>query len=151
MNPFIDPMPLMSPTESDKAKAATCIRTMAASHGSLRLTLELDDHTVTELDLPAVAVTLLQSILSEVARGNAVTALPVMTELTTRQAAELLNVSRPYLIGLLERAIIPHHRVGSHRRVKLQDILNYKKLGDIERDKVMDELVSLGQELNTED
>ncbi len=151
MNPFVDPIPLMTPTESDRAKAASCIRTMASSHGSLRLTLERDDHTVAELDLPAVAVTLLRSILSEVARGNAVTALPVTTELTTRQAAELLNVSRPYLIGLLKRGLIPHHRVGSHRRIKLQDVLNYKSQSDIERDKVMDELVSLGQELNTED
>jgi excisionase family DNA binding protein len=147
----LNPASLITPTESDKAKAASCIRTMASSSGHLRLKFERDDHSITELDLPAVAVTLLRSILAEVARGNAVTAVPVTTELSTNQAAELLNVSRPYLIGLLERGLIPHHRVGTHRRVKLQDVLHYKSQGDIERDKVMDELVELGQELDTED
>lgn len=150
MNPLTS-MPLTAPTESDKAKAASCIRTMDSSSGHLRLKFERDDHSTTELDLPAVAITLLRSILAEVARGNAVTTVPVTTELSTNQAAELLNVSRPYLIGLLDRGLIPHHRVGTHRRVKLQDVLLYKSKDDIERDKVMDELVALGQELDMED
>ncbi len=151
MRPHIDPNTALAPTESDKAKAATCIRTMGASHGPLRLTLERTDRTTAELELPTIAVTLLRTILSELARGNAVTAIPVSTELTTSQAAQLLNVSRPYLIGLLERGLIPHHHVGSHRRVKLQNLLRYKALGDLERDEVMDELVELGQRLDSED
>lgn len=151
MTHFDDRNSYITPTESDKAKAAVCLQTMALSDGPLRVTLERDDHTVAQLDVPPLALTLLRYILSEVARGNAVAALPVTTELTAREAAELLNVSRPYMIGLLEQGLIPHRQVGSHRRIKLQDVVSYKSSRDIEREKIMDELVSLGQELKTED
>lgn len=151
MIPHLDPITPLTPSQSDKEKAVSCIRTMNTSSGPLRLSLERPDHTVAEVELPTIAAVLLRSILSEVARGNAVTALPVTTELTTRQAADILNVSRPYLIGLLERGLIPHHRVGSHRRISLQDVLKYKAQGDLERDKTMDELVNLGQQFDSED
>ena len=98
-----------------------------------------------------MAITLLRSILSEVAGGNAVTAVPIRTKLSTNQAAEILNVSRPYLIGLLERGAIPHHPVGTHRRVKLNDLLNYKSQSDVDRDRIMDELANLGQIVDPED
>ena len=104
-----------------------------------------------DLVLPAGAVKLLQTILTEIARGNAVTAIPVQAQLTTQEAADLLNVSRPHLIGLLDKCEIPHHKIGAHRRVALNDVLEYKLKVDARREAALAELAELGQELNSDD
>ena len=73
--------------------------------------------------LPAPAVQLLTRILTELAKGNAMTAYPIAAELTTQEAADLLNVSRPYLISLLDQQKIPYYKIGTHRRVALADVV----------------------------
>jgi len=103
-----------------------------------------------ELVLSAVAVQLLGTILTEIARGNSVAAVAVQAELTTQQAADLLNVSRPYLIKLLEQGKIPHHKSGSHRRVALRDVVDYKREADQRREAALAELADLGQELDSD-
>jgi len=100
--------------------------------------------------LSAVAVQLLGTILTEIARGNSVAAVAVQAELTTQQAADLLNVSRPYLIKLLEQGKIPHHKSGSHRRVALRDVVDYKREADQRREAALAELADLGQELDSD-
>jgi excisionase family DNA binding protein len=97
--------------------------------------------------VPRVAFDLLVRILGELANGNAVTIVPVNAELTTQQAADLLNVSRPYLIGLLSDGKLPFRMVGSRRRIKFADLVAYKKKDDAEAKRVMDELSAEAQKL----
>jgi excisionase family DNA binding protein len=89
----------------------------------------------------------LKDILAEIAQGHAVSVLSVRTELTSQQAAELLNVSRPYMIRLLEEGKIPFRLVGQHRRVRLDDIMAYKRKDDDVRRRIADELTADAQEL----
>ena len=96
--------------------------------------------------LPAAAVRLLGALLAELAKGNAVTLMPHHAELTTQEAADLLNVSRPYLVGLLESGQLPHHKVGTHRRVRFADLMAFKRRRDAESEAALRELAAISQE-----
>ena len=106
-----------------------------------------DDASKAMVKLPALAVGLLLRILEETARGNAVTIIPVHAELTTQEAADMLNISRPSLIQLLEEGKIEYRRVGTHRRVRFEALMKYKRRVDEERRKALDELAAYDQEL----
>ncbi len=95
--------------------------------------------------LPRQAFELFLEVLGQLANGNAVTILPVHAELTTQQAAELLNVSRPYVVSLLEEQVIPYRKVGSHRRLRAADVLAYKHRDEARRKQVLDELTADAQ------
>jgi excisionase family DNA binding protein len=99
------------------------------------------------LVLPAAAVRLLGAVLTELAKGNAVTLMPHHAELTTQEAADLLNVSRPFLIGLVENGHLPHHKVGTHRRVRFSDLMTYKRRRDSESESALREIAALSQEM----
>ncbi|MCU0493685.1 MAG: excisionase family DNA-binding protein [Chloroflexaceae bacterium] len=101
----------------------------------------------TTITLPANAARLLLDVLNQMAEGRAVTVIPTQAELTTQQAADLLNVSRPFLVQLLEKGDIPFRKVGTHRRVFLSDVMLYKAQTEAARKESLDELTELGQEL----
>ncbi len=99
------------------------------------------------LVLPVSSLRLLADILVKMGEGSAVAVLPVETELTSQQAADVLNVSRPYLVKLLDEGKLPHRTVGTRRRVLFCDVLEYKKVVVAARAKVLNELAAQAQEL----
>lgn len=96
--------------------------------------------------VPKEAFELLLEILGQMANGNAVTIVPVHAELTTQQAADFLNVSRPFLIGLLESGKMPFRKVGTHRRILFNDLLSFKHQDAEFRSRVIDELAEQAQQ-----
>lgn len=113
------------------------------------LTLRVRDTDREEtIELPVGAVKLLVEILEDMASGRAVAIVPQNAELTTQQAADVLNVSRPFLVQLLEEKKLPFRKVGTHRRVRFEDVLRYKEAIDAERRKVLDALAAEAQELD---
>lgn len=110
-----------------------------------------DGGTETQVVIPAVAFGFFVDVLAELANGNAVTVAPVHAELTTQQAADLLNVSRPYLIKLLDEGKLPFRRVGNRRKVQLVDVLDYKRRDDARRQKLLDELTREAEDLGLYD
>lgn len=97
------------------------------------------------IELPAGAVTLLMDILDAMASGQGVTLIPEDAELTTVQSADMLHVSRPFLIKLLDEGKIPYRKVGKHRRIRGEDVMNFKQAIDQEREAVLDQLVADAQ------
>jgi len=100
-----------------------------------------------QIELPTSALRLLVDILAELAGGNAVRVVPVHAELTTQEAADLLNVSRPHLVKLLEAGELPFHRTGKHRRVRFADLMHYKSERDRSSEQALAELTRQAQEL----
>ena len=107
----------------------------------------IEDGRPDEVILPVMAVRMLLDILREMAQGNAVSIIPVHAELTTQQAADFLNVSRPFFIQLLNQRKMKFTKVGTHRRVKFQDLLAYKKELEIQQDQLLSDLAKEAQEL----
>lgn len=97
------------------------------------------------IPVPPGAADLIVALLEELAAGNAVSIVPISAELTTNQAAKILNVSRPYLVKLLEEKKIPFKMVGTHRRIRAKDLFEYKRRDDQERERIADELAEQGQ------
>lgn len=99
------------------------------------------------IELPTAAVEALRMLIDAMATGQSVTLLSHDEQLTTQQVADLLQVSRPHLIKLLERDEIPFYRVGTHRRIKIEDVLAYRDRRRAERKAGLDELARLSEEL----
>jgi excisionase family DNA binding protein len=131
-----------SPQDTQLATRASQV---LASKAEAELRVTLDDGT--ELTLPKAATRLLYHLLTQLSFGNAVTLIPIHAELTTQEAADYLNVSRPFLVKLLETGKIPYHMVGTHRRVKFAHLAAFRKNAEQERQEAMEELAKQAQEL----
>jgi len=138
-------LPDSKTVELARASAMELSRCLQRLPEAERARVRLDD---TDLVLPRQAVTLLRDILTEMAQGNAVTVMPTHAEVTTQEAADLLNVSRPHVVKLLENGEIPYSYVGTHRRIRYQDLLAYKKERDGNSQQALDALTQQGQDLD---
>ena len=103
---------------------------------------------VRTLSVPTSALRLLLEALTEIGQGNAVSIVSMHAELTTQETADVLNVSRPFVVQLLERGEIPFHKIGTHRRVRYRDVIDYKNRIDEQRRKALAELAAEAQELD---
>jgi excisionase family DNA binding protein len=128
------------------AESRQTLGALAETGGDITFTVSGEGGVTTQLRIPASALRRLFAALSEMACGNGVSLLPLHAELTTQQGADLLNVSRPYLVGLLEKSDMPFRLVGNQRRVRLRDVVAYKTRMDANRRTALDEPAQLGQE-----
>lgn len=138
------------PTKEDRLNAKEASRMLAPyllSKENLRVRIEEGDRSQELVSLPPAAVRFLIDLLSEMAKGNAVTMIPIHAELTTQEAANILNVSRPFVVQLIDEKKLKARKVGSHRRILFADLMAYKKMIDADRSAALDELASQAQEL----
>ena len=136
------------PTEKEASLALESSRLLAACIGrgeSAQLRL-IDGET--DVTVPVSAIHMLVDILNQMAQGNAVSLVPIHAELTTQQAADLLNVSRPFLVKQLEAGAIPFYKVGRHRRVRFSDLMAYRERLDQQGANAADELAAQALELD---
>lgn len=104
-----------------------------------------------EITLPESACRVLKEVVHQLAQGHAVAIMPVHMELTTQEAADLLNVSRQYLVRLLEQGAIPFSKAGTHRRIRFGDLMAYKRERDVKRRQGLKRLTQLSEELGLYD
>lgn len=151
--PVVELPETLTPSEDESRQASESSRRLAKILGSKRkrasvpIRIQPDDEAAETITIPMSAFRMLNDILTEMAKGNAVTLIPIHAELTTQQAADVLNVSRPYLVKLLEEKQIPFHKAGTHRRVLFRDVMAYKQRIDAKRLETLEELAALDQEL----
>lgn len=136
---------LIMPTEQD----AHWAQSLLASLKDEKVHLQTDSGAT--FSLPPNAINVLKDLLKEIAKGNSISITSVNAQLTTHQAADLLNVSRPYLIKLLDQNQIPYRKVGTHRRIPLQALMEYKAKEDEKVNRALDEMVSISENLGLYD
>ncbi|MCB9666277.1 MAG: helix-turn-helix domain-containing protein [Alphaproteobacteria bacterium] len=140
------------PREDTIAEAQEALRQLRDGDGVLVRSMTLvtrdgEQERHVNVRLPLEASSLLLQVLGHLATGTPVAVLPRHAVLTTQEAADLLNVSRPFLIGLLKAGTLAHHMAGRHRRVRLNDLLEYKRRRDAESRRALDELAVEAQKL----
>ena len=139
---------LPSPGERSAAnQLRRILASKADAKGNRKLKVVPESGEPAEVIITHALSTLLMEVLRPIGNGDAVTLVPVSQMLTTQQAADVLNVSRPFLISLLEKAALPHTTVGRHRRIKAEDLFAFKRQRDDERAAALAELAELDAEL----
>ena len=137
-----------TPSEHDVELAAESSRLLASCIGNGEsATLRLIDGN-RDVTVPVTAIRMLVDILSEMAKGNAVSLVTIHAELTTQEAADFLNVSRPFLVKLLEKGEIAFRKVGVRRKILFKDLVEYQQKTRHESNQALDELASQAQKLD---
>ncbi|WP_287105171.1 helix-turn-helix domain-containing protein [Brevundimonas sp.] len=137
------------PSESERAAANQLRQILAAQATGDSQPLRILDETgeAASIVLAPALSNLLMELLRHIGQGDAVTLVPVSQMLTTQQAADILNVSRPFLISVLERGDIDYVTVGRHRRIRANDLFDYKRARDARRAEALSELAAMDGEL----
>lgn len=139
-------MPVTAP-ERQRSGVKNLSRVLGADKtGKARSKCQLVGPTGEGIEIPEVVFHLLVRVVEVLARGDAITLVPVHKELTTQQAANILNVSRQYLVRLLDEGKIHFSRTGAHRRLRIDDVLEFKRQRDREREVDLEELTRLTEE-----
>ncbi len=147
MSPSNNVVQLPTDQEVEEAKLSSRTLSKYADADRVQLSIKGSNNQSDELVLPGHALQLLLDVLSEMSRGNAIGIMPIHAELSTQDAANILNVSRPFLVGLLEKGEIDFHKVGTHRRVLAKDVIAYKQQIDAKRVSALDKLTEESQRL----
>ena len=140
----------VAPSEADAVLARESSRLLATRKLNRRTSACIrfvDDGEGETVSVPTSALRLFLHLLTEMSQGHSVTLVPTHAELTTQQAADILNVSRPYVVKLLDEGKIPSRAVGKYRRVRFDDLMAYKRKDDDARAKNLDQLTAEAQEL----
>ena len=145
MIPKPNPLPDHEQAQLARESAQALSNLLGRLPKSQRARVSLDG---SEIILPAQALSLLRELLVEMAQGHAVTIVPTHAELTTQEAANFLNVSRPYVVKLLEQGEIAFSKAGTHRRIRYQDLLAYRAKRHEKSQRALDALAREAQELN---
>lgn len=137
------------PTEEEIAQAREASRQLARllPDDSRALRLVTDDNRHEMIAIPPGALRLFIDVLTHLGQGRAVTLVPQRAELTTQEAADYLNVSRPYVVGLIESNRLPARKVGTHRRVAFEDLIRFDEQDQATRRTALDELARIDREL----
>lgn len=140
----------ITPNEADIQLADKTSKRLAAlppQKATYALQLIEDGQTGDTLEIPVPAMRLLVDVLGEMAKGHAVTIVPFQEEITTQQAADILNISRPFFVQMLDSGEFPFRKVGARRRVKLEDVMSYKRQLYDKRLQILNQLTAYDQEL----
>ncbi len=130
-----------------QAEQGSRVLARVAGHGRVRVEAVSEGGSAQTFVLPAPAVQLLTDMMALLAQGRAVTVFPQDADLTTQQAADLLNVSRPHLVKLIEQGDVPFRKVGTHRRIRLDHLLSYRAAKEAQQRKAAAALAEEGQSL----
>lgn len=132
------------PSEMEMSQAQTSLKLLKQDRGNTHFAI--GSPSGLKVPLSEAAFDLLLNVLTEMSRGNAVLVVPINAELTTQEAADLLSISRPYLIKLLDQQKIPFLKVGRHRRILFKDLMQYRKESKRAKFKAMNELTDLDED-----
>lgn len=144
---------LKKPSKKEQIAAMKSYNALAATLEALHsenLEIEIEE-TAEKIKIPLKALKLLAKILKATSQGQPISLVPIATEMTTQAAAELLGCSRPHFVKLLEEGHIPFTLVGRHRRVKFEDVMNYKKDMKSKQEKLLIEMIKSDEELGLYD
>jgi len=143
---------VQTPTRSEQKLAQEnleALEKIARKHQGTSHAIEIEiSGEKTHITVPSSALSLLNTIFEHMAEGKAISIIPSETEISTQQAAEMLNVSRPHIVKLLEEGKIPFKKVGSHRRIKVRDLQKYKDKMEEDRREQLKKLAEQAQELD---